>query len=201
MTSQMTSEVLRAGPDDVAAISDVLARAFQDDPVHVWLVPEARARARLLPEVFAAFAEAYLPHGETYVAGAGGTALWAPPGVDPTGGDQAERFGERIVTALAEHAERGGVINELLAAHHPTEPAFYLQFLGVVPEQQGQGLGGRLLTTVLRRCDATGTPAYLEATSEHNRRLYQRHGFRVIGEIQLPDGPPLWPMWRDPAPR
>jgi hypothetical protein len=27
---------------------------------------------------------------------------------------------------------------------------------------------------------------------------YQRFGFAVTGQIDLPDGPPLWPMWRAP---
>jgi hypothetical protein len=42
------------------------------------------------------------------------------------------------------------------------------------------------------------TPAYLEATSEINKRLYLRHGFETIGEIRLPSGPSMWPMWREP---
>ncbi|CAN5888297.1 hypothetical protein BH23ACT5_BH23ACT5_20520 [soil metagenome] len=70
--------------------------------------------------------------------------------------------------------------------------------MGVVPEQQGRGIGSRLLTTVLTGCDATGTPAYLAATSKDNRRLYQRHGFETTDEIRLPQGPPLWGMWRQP---
>lgn len=48
--------------------------------------------------------------------------------------------------------------------------------------------------------DALGDAAYLEATSPDNRRLYERHGFEVTGEIVVPDGPTLWAMWRDPQP-
>jgi predicted GNAT family N-acyltransferase len=57
-----------------------------------------------------------------------------------------------------------------------------------------------LLREVLQRCDRDRTPAYLEATSPENVRLYRRHGFEVTGEICLPDGPSLWPMWRAPNP-
>lgn len=200
MPGPATLEVLRAQSHDTPVISTALARAFQDDPVFTWLVPEAAERQARLPVVFAAFTDAFVPYEETYVAGAGaGAALWAPPDTDPTGGEHAEAFGERLGAALEAFAERAGLLGELLEAHHPAEPSFYLQFVGVVPEHQGTGVGGRLLSTVLRRCDANGTPAYLEATSERNRRLYERHGFRITGEIQLPDGPPLWPMWRDPA--
>ena len=41
-------------------------------------------------------------------------------------------------------------------------------------------------------------PAYHEASSPRNRALYERHGYVTQGEFTLPDGPPLWPMWRDP---
>jgi hypothetical protein len=43
-----------------------------------------------------------------------------------------------------------------------------------------------------------GVPAYLEATSEHNRRLYARHGFEVVGELSADGSPSLWLMWREP---
>ncbi|MGB0096249.1 MAG: GNAT family N-acetyltransferase, partial [Solirubrobacteraceae bacterium] len=61
-----------------------------------------------------------------------------------------------------------------------------------------QGIGSALMKPMLDRCDRDGMPAYLEATSERNRRLYLRHGFDVTGEIRLPDGPSMWPMWREP---
>jgi hypothetical protein len=50
----------------------------------------------------------------------------------------------------------------------------------------------------LERRDREGAAAYLEATSDRNRALYERHGFRAQGAIPLPDGPTLWRMWRDP---
>jgi hypothetical protein len=44
-------------------------------------------------------------------------------------------------------------------------------------------------------------PAYLEASTPGNRRLYERHGFRATEEVMMaPDAPPMWLMWRDPHP-
>lgn len=62
----------------------------------------------------------------------------------------------------------------------------------------GRGVGSALMRPVLETCDRDGVPAYLEATSERNKRLYLRHGFEVTDEIRLPDGPTLWRMWRAP---
>lgn len=52
---------------------------------------------------------------------------------------------------------------------------------------------------VLGRADADHAPAHLEATSEHSRRLYERHGFVVVEELAVTGSPSLWAMWREPA--
>lgn len=194
-----TIDIHRATTPDVAAINEALGRAFQDDPVFRWIVPDDRARRARLPSVFGAFADVYVPLGESYVVDEGaGAALWAPAGVEPFTEEQEEVFGERLAEVLGADAERAFELDGLLESHHPEEPCLYLQFVGVLPEHQGRGVGSRMLTTVLERADASGTPAYLEATNPDNRRLYERHGFETVGELTLPGGPQLWPMWRDP---
>ena len=55
-------------------------------------------------------------------------------------------------------------------------------------------------STLLERCDREGIPAYLESSKEKNVPFYRRHGFEVTREIQLPNGPMLWAMWRQPRP-
>ena len=73
--------------------------------------------------------------------------------------------------------------------------AFYVTYLAyrnlksVVP----------LLRPVLDRCDTEGAPAYLEATNKRNLPLYRRQGFEVREELDLPNGPRLWTMWREPG--
>ncbi len=85
-----------------------------------------------------------------------------------------------------------------LDTKHPHEPHYYLPFLGVEPASQGRGIGSALMRPILERCDREGMPAYLEASSERNRALYERHGFELIEEVRLPGGgPPMWRMWRE----
>jgi GNAT superfamily N-acetyltransferase len=69
------------------------------------------------------------------------------------------------------------------------------------PRRQGGGLGAALLASVLGLCDETATPAYLEASSERNRLLYERNGFELTETFPMPlGGPPIREMWRDPIP-
>jgi hypothetical protein len=45
--------------------------------------------------------------------------------------------------------------------------------------------------------DSARLPAYLETSTPRARSLYERHGFAVTGELNVPmGGPPIWLMWR-----
>ena len=82
--------------------------------------------------------------------------------------------------------------------HHPTEPHWYLQMLGTEPQWQGKGIASALLAPVLDRCDRSGQRVYLEASKEQNISFYARHGFTVTEQMQVPKGPTMWVMWREP---
>ena len=183
---------------DAPGLAAALAGAFDDDPVFRWFSPDDGRRRAMLPGFFGVFIEAFAQHGEMYTdADVAGAALWAAPGVDPIGASPA--YAERLAQITGVDAARLFEIVELLEAHTPAEPHHHLMFLGVLPDRQGRGLGGALMAPVLARCDRDGAAAYLEATSDRNRALYERHGFRAHGTIPLPGGPALWRMWRDPA--
>ena len=185
----------KAAAADLSALSGTLAAAFFDDPVFGWGMPAADRRREILPAFFATVSEAYLPHGEIYTTDdLVAAAVWAPPGIEDDGDRLAAALGE----VSGEYAQTLFEAFELMDEQHPRDPHHYLFFLGTRPEWQAQGIGSALMKPMLDRCDRDGMPAYLEATSERNRRLYLRHGFDVTGEIRLPDGPSMWPMWREP---
>ena len=102
-------------------------------------------------------------------------------------------FGRRLPLALRSRLRMEG--------KHPSEPShWYLAVLGVEPGSQGRGLGSKLMHPVLERLDGEGVAAYLEASTPRSRALYERHGFEVTGEMNLPaNGPPIWLMWREPG--
>ena len=102
----------------------------------------------------------------------------------------------RIRTSLF----RAAKLNDLVSQTHIREPHWYLAILGTEPAAQGQGIGSALLAPVLRQCDEMRVIAYLESSKEANIPFYERHGFRVLAELEVVRGPKLWPMSREPRP-
>lgn len=200
MQSKLTAvEVRQAGHEDAPRLVTVLADAFFDDPVMKWWIEDAE-RAAVLPRFFdVLMRDLFLPNGEVYTTDdlAGG-ALWGAPGRWPIDDERQAELAPLWLEVLGSHAERGSTLSNLLDEQHPTASHYYLGVLGVTPQRQCLGIGTALMKPVLTRCDSEGMPAYLEATNPRNRDLYLRHGFAVRQEVRLPDGPPLWLMWREP---
>jgi GNAT superfamily N-acetyltransferase len=198
-------QVRKATDADVPALARSLAAAFQDDPVISWMIPDDEKRLRLGPFGFATWlGKIYMPKAEVYTDEARAVgALWAPPGKWKMSVGLQARLAPRMFRLFG--VRRMPTILKGLAtldkAHPDEQPHYYLGILGTDPDHQGKGLGSAAMKPVLDRCDREGLGAYLESSKEANIPFYRRHGFEVTGEVHMPDGPPLWPMWRDPQPR
>jgi ribosomal protein S18 acetylase RimI-like enzyme len=199
------ADIEKATTADVPRLAQSLANAFYDDPTIAWMVPDDERRRRVGAFGFGAWlSKIYMPKNEVYTdpdrkAG----ALWAPPGKWRMSVGVQLRLGPAMVRIVG--LKRLPLILKGLAMmdkHHPDDrPHWYLGILGTDPEYQGKGLGSAVMQPVLERCDNEGVGAYLESSKEANIPFYRRHGFEVTGQVHLPEGPPLWPMWRDPQPR
>lgn len=188
---------------DRQAVVSVLSRAFADDPLVRWFLPERDKDADRLRRFFGVtVSRDVLPHGEVHVAehrgGVVGAALWRRPGEWSTAGWRQLLDLPWWLAVFGRDLVRAGTGLDAMKAVHPHEPHWYLATTGVAPDSQGLGVGSALLGAMLRRCDADQLPAYLESSKQGNIGFYERHGFTVIEEQHLPDGPPFWPMWRDP---
>lgn len=198
-------QVERVSRGDHDKVGRALAAAFADDPVFGWLIPtDVPNRPERLQTFFASMARSYLRRDKhVYVAADGaGAALWSAPGSWSLPASEILResppslraFGRNLLLALRSQLE--------VESKHPKQPLhWYLGYLGVQPDHQGQGLGAAMLREVTRGADAAGVPAYLESSNERNLTLYRRHGFEVVEQFPLLGrGPTVWRMWRDPRP-
>lgn len=192
--------VRRASGADADAVTDVLATAFLPDPVSRWIFPDDLDRARSHPAFFRVFVNLALAEGHIDTIGdIDGVALWLPVNQDQRSDD--EDLGAVFDAAIgAEHTRRFGVLDRLMTDNHPHDRAHaYLPFVAVRPGRQSFGLGAALLGHRLAELDAAGEPAYLEASCPRSQRLYERLGFKAMPvSLDLPEGPSLQPMWREP---
>jgi ribosomal protein S18 acetylase RimI-like enzyme len=193
--------VRRATSADLHELAGVLARAFFDDPVIMWMLPGEGRRRRMSELAYRTFLKRiYLPNNEVYTdSERRGAALWSPPGrwriplrAQLRMSPQLVRiFGTRLPKIV-----RG--LNQIEHVHPDAVPHWHLGILGTDPASQGHGVGSAVMAPILARCDAEGVPAYLESSKHANIAFYRRHGFEVTDTVALPDGPDLWGMWREP---
>lgn len=200
----MAIDVRSAHKPDITALAQTLGRAFHDDPVSVWMLPDAASRTAQLSKFFATSTRYHhLGGGGVQLACEGPTvgaaALWDPPNRWKQSTVSQLRMVPALIWSFGRHIARGKSIDALLSANHPEEPHWYLAVIGSDPAVRGRGFGQAVMQPRLDRCDAEHCPAYLESSKEENVPYYERFGFQVIGEITLPDGgPTLWRMWREP---
>jgi ribosomal protein S18 acetylase RimI-like enzyme len=190
-----------AKPADVPALARALARAFHDDPVASWSCPPDALRPAMLETFQTTRLRQVLATGEVWTTPAlSSAALWvAPKRWKTTAREDIELARCQLHMRLIPRLPL--VVYGLLGlerAHPHDPPHWYLGVLGTDPPAQGAGFGSAVLRPVLEQCDADGVGAYLESSKERNIDFYARHGFRVTGELHLPRGPTMWPMWRDP---
>ena len=182
---------------DADWVTIVLAEAFLHSPVGDWVIPDPTIRYRVYVDYFRIFVDHTLTHGTLDItADLTGAALWQP---HPAPLREPVDYRHRLADACGPWLRRFDLIDDTLARHHPDTAHDYLMFLGVVPKRQGEGIGSALLRHHHALLDAENTPAYLEASTPRSRNLYGRHGYHGANPFHLPeDGPPMWPMWRDP---
>jgi ribosomal protein S18 acetylase RimI-like enzyme len=195
-------DVVRLERGRFGEASDVLARAFHDDPAWTWLIPDDERRRRLLPWLFRVGFDVTAADVWATAGPVRGAARWLPPGrpamrVGPTLralvttpfrlGAAAKPFLAygRAVEALRAEAERG--------------PHWYLAGIGVDPDAQRAGIGSALIAPGVEAAGRAGLPTVLLTNNAANLPFYERHGFAVVREADTPGGGPhAWAMVRAP---
>lgn len=177
----------------------LLAAAFADDPLYVWLFPDPAVRAKALQDNFAVSAGAGHRVGLLQLsADHDAVSVWTAPGTELL--DRAEV--DRVTALLQQHASDR--IDIALAAmetcdslHQPTD--WILQLLATQPGQERRGRASRLLNQRLEQLDAAGASACLDSSNPDNLSFYRRHGFEDVENVVVgDDGPVITVMRRLP---
>lgn len=187
-----------ATEEDLAMVAQISAAGFENDPLMRWVFADGPKRLELLRIAFGGLATSFVEeHSVLHVVEDACVAMWRSPSYVPP---PATDDGDAPSPFPPDVQERFRILRELMEIAHPHDrPHWYLNVISTLPSHQGRGLGALALRPMVERFDAAGEPAYLESSNPRNMTLYRRHGFEESGDtVDMPDGPSLYPMWREP---
>ncbi|HOH28662.1 MAG TPA: GNAT family N-acetyltransferase [Candidatus Hydrogenedentes bacterium] len=180
-------EVIPILKEHAEAAGHALARAFMDDPVDSYILPDPARREKLLHYAFPRWVWGTARRGHAYTTSDfAGAALWRSPELSVwiwvwdqfvAGLWQAPflLYPKELLRLRQVHTE---AMNRMRASI--TSPHWVLDVLGVSPDRQGEGISRKLLEPALARADAERLPCYLITNKEKNIAIYGRFGFQVI---------------------
>ncbi|MCE7794461.1 GNAT family N-acetyltransferase [Salipaludibacillus sp. CUR1] len=189
--------------------AEVLSRAFYNDPLMIYLIPDNKERKRKLPKLILKVVR-YCRSFHTVETddNFNGVACWLPPG------STGLKYGKKIMSgSLAVPFLLGfrgykrflkvmRVLDQLEAKHVP-EPHWYLFMIGVDTGARGKGTGSKLIEAKFKEAEREGSQAayYLETMNDKTLPLYKKLGFRVCETVTVENGEShplkIWAMKKD----
>ncbi len=193
-------DVRLASDAEMTAVGNILGSAFTNDPVMNWFCPAPDIYGYLFLNDALGL---YQQHDHVFInRSQTGAAMWLPPNISthaPFSMTSLAMIWQIFWHGGAAALLRGQLIQDTMKQHHITEPHYYLHAIGARLDCQGKGVGSALMKQGTRICDEHDMPAYLESSNVKNNPLYERFGFEIIEEVQLPDGGPSFWSMRRPA--
>jgi GNAT superfamily N-acetyltransferase len=193
--------------DQVGQAAETLTGAFMEGALGIYVFPDVQRRRRHLPSLFAQVLRDGMRDGEVFVLGPVlAVAVWIPPQLPSSAEDgvinasKAEWLDTRRLWTADERDrfDRYVEYSKALRARLIPEPHAYLDVIGVQPSYKGRGLGSLLLAPQLARYSSEGTPCFLITGLARNLPFYERLGFRVMEESDIPGSAThIWAMRRD----
>ncbi|MFP4395932.1 MAG: GNAT family N-acetyltransferase [Anaerolineales bacterium] len=205
-TQQFAPSLVRLTRAQIEPAARVLTRAFADEPLWEYFIPDAARRHQKIYYIFRLMVVYGVRYGEGYATSPDleGVAVWLPSqrakmslwqqiqcGAIPAFFNLGLKTTARISATDAYIEET----HERIAPF----PHMYLSVIGVDPAHQGQGHASALLRPMFARLDEEGLPCYLETHTIPNLEIYQHYGFDVREEDTFPNSDTrYWIMIREP---
>jgi len=198
-------------PDHQESASDVLERAFRSDAYikyifssgAAWVIPACLWLLQCIVNYGVQYGRVwgYYTSSSSELQG---VAVWQPPffhGISFWNMMKVGMLNMPLKMGLKATFRFMGVVDAIERKHQETisnTPHWSLYHVGVLPEQQGQGIGTCLLQPIMEAADKEGVPCYLDTPSERSLRFFERLGFRVVFRVEERGLPVFWTLLRDP---
>ena len=198
-------------PSEIDKASEILVRAFIEDPMFRYLGIKTGQELRVDVNLLKWFCDLSLhnvmKYNCIYVSkNLEGVAAWIPPGKPEMNIWQSLSMLFGLFRKCGWHRFRRCLsLFSALERHHQAEmnkPHWLLSLIGVAPAYQGKGIGSLLLQPVLEQADREGFPCYLSTFTEQAVYFYRKHGFEILWQGEVSEGSPfVWTMKRSPRSR
>jgi len=186
-------DLFRLTKTQIKPAARMFARAFHDDPVFSYFIPDAFKRKNKSPFIFEFIIRYGLLYGEAYATSPNleGVVMWLPYEkaemtlwrIIRSGGFSLYfRVGKDVVSRMIFYTEYAYCLQARLAPF----PHWYGFLMGVDPVFQGKGHASALIKPMLDRLDRKHLPCYLETHKEKNVSIYKHYGFELIHEETIP---------------
>jgi ribosomal protein S18 acetylase RimI-like enzyme len=171
---------------DIRRASEVLSRAFLDDPDIVKILPDLEVRRRKLKHFFGAFLRFGIIYGEVYSPSPEleGVSVWMPSRTKDITFWRSLRSGFMNLIfkidgkAMKVFSEYGKQMDretrKTIQGEH-----WFLFIIGVDPKHQKRGFGRSMIEPMLARIDKGRLPVMLDTNKKDNVPYYQGYGFEV----------------------
>jgi GNAT superfamily N-acetyltransferase len=204
-TVQETPLIRDVERTDVKLAGEVLAKAFRGYPFFEYCLGVENYE-RVAPGMFASFVRWTMLYGTAWATSdLSAVALRQPPGTRSIGIWNALRSGLVVKFFRMDGATRrrfaraAPIVEETHKRIMGNEPHWHCWMMGVLPVNQGTGVGGRLMRYTFEQSDRAGLPCYLETFSESSVRVHEGQSYSVRESIKIPETPlTLYAMVRPP---
>lgn len=203
---EAAEDIVRLDMSSAKRASDVLSRAFQEDPVFSYFIPDPetrRAKSRYIMEMLVRYS---IKHGEVY----------ATPGFECV---SAVLPYDKVEMDFWNGLRNGGMANimhtgiasiirqvrttDLMCDIHKElapYPHIYGYLIGVEPTLKDQGYGSKMIRYELAKADSQTLPFYCDNVNEENIPKYEHYDMKVIKEYTIPKTQvKIWAMIRNPG--
>ena len=200
-----TIEVIQLDESQIEVAADVLANAFQSDPLAMFMLPDPVERAKKLPFHFVPILRYGLMYGEVLTTSTlDGVAVWLPPGQWEVTPERAVKVGfDQLPAQIGDEAaawfnQAIEFITEFHVRDVPNDH-WYLMVIGIDSAKQGRGIGRALIDPILKRANDAGLPCYLETGEPTNSKFYTKLGFQQLVNTKEPSSQlPFWTFLHNP---
>lgn len=186
--------LLRLSKKHIKPASLVLSRAFQNDPVLRWQIPDENKRFSKIHYLWELPLRIGIKYGEVYGTSEDleGVAIWRPPKYANISywkyiKNGAIKFPFKFGIKSTKRFTFAQAVRDSIRNIYMKVPYWYLEVIAIDPKHQGKGFASMLLKPILKRIDQQKYPIWLDTVLKKNVSFYEHFDFYKLEEIIIPN--------------